>query len=171
MNVERPQAPAFPLTRSLATMLLLIGAGAAVVVGVLGLTGTTEQIPPALAGAAVAAIAGVLALLPMRLAAGSPLEQALMLGLLGTGIRLVATVAGVIVLMLALGMGRAAGLWTLGWYALLLGVEVRALTRYFGSLSGGGGAGRRQTTNDASPRRDDFNDDQTSIKLVEARPC
>ncbi|MFA9478984.1 hypothetical protein ACERK3_11880 [Phycisphaerales bacterium AB-hyl4] len=162
MNAETPTAPAFPVARSITTMLTAMVACVVLAVGVLIALGATQQIAPALAAAAVAMTAGVLALVPMRMARRSPLETAMLLALLGTGIRLVFTLLGLVFLIFVFSFDRAAtGLWTLGWYALLLATEVRLLARYFQSVSS---PDHRQASHEA-------NDHDPTRNALEKQPC
>jgi len=129
--------PPFPLWRSrgVLTGVMVVALSAAVVMlGGLGLVG---QLAPAMASAGMAYLAALAALEPMGRASRLSPQQAPVAGLLAIGIRLGGTVLGVAMLLLVGGFEPVpvAG-WTLGWYLLLLVVEVVIFARYLGRWQG-----------------------------------
>ncbi|MEX0887276.1 MAG: hypothetical protein WD009_12650 [Phycisphaeraceae bacterium] len=105
--------------------------------------GAAAQLGPASGAAAVALLAALAALLPMASAHRGPAQVLVMRALSGTIIRMFVTAMGLLLLTAGLGLERVAtSLWTLGWYATLLCVEVFILASYFRSLPGAlGGRG------------------------------
>ncbi len=137
---ETPTSPAFPLLTSVATLAAVLLGGAAVVAAGLWVAGWTGHILPAVGGAGVALAAGVVALLPLARARGKAIHLLPMLAMAGTGLRLVATCAGVLVLLLVLEAGLlTVALWALAWYMVALVIEVRLTTRYMQQATPGKG--------------------------------
>lgn len=170
MNAQPASIPAFPLTRSLLTMTALLAGGMVVAWAVLLAIGARGQLLPAGAGAVVALVAGTLALLPMHRAHRQPASVVFMRGLSGTIIRMFVTIAGVLVLLLAIGVDPLAGvLWAIGWYALLLMLEVGLLTRYFRHLPGGHHAAG--SASDQNPPHDATGKHDLAGNRLESRTC
>lgn len=134
LNPDKPMP--FPTARAWLALL-----GATVVGAVLGVVvclaiGHPEQIKMALATAGVCFAASLAALEPVRRAGRVSLERTPPAALAGIGIRLAVSLGGAAALIFALGFDqKPTVLWTLGFYLLLLVVEVRLLVRYFQSMT------------------------------------
>lgn len=135
-----PSVPRFAMAPSVAALVVAVGVGAAAVTGVLTALEHGGQVAPALGGATVALVAGILGLVPLHWADRRPAATAPMLAMAGTGLRVLATVGGALVLIALLEMPMpATALWTLGWYLVVMVFEITLLIRYFRSFPGGPG--------------------------------
>jgi hypothetical protein len=113
----------------------------------LGSLGQAAMLPAALGSGAVCWLAAGVALEPIRRASRGPdVQRVLAAALAAMGIRLGVSLLGLLALLgLAGWPPRETALWTLGWYLLLLVVEVVILVRYFNRLPGA----TQATRNDA----------------------
>lgn len=136
-------APPFALGRGVAALVVLVVGGALVVAAALAVMGAMEHLAPALAGAAVALVAGIVALMPLHWADRRPASTAPLLAMAGSGLRVGVTLLGAMVLIGVVQMAMpAAALWTLGWYLLVMVFEIALIVRYFRSLPGPPADGR-----------------------------
>lgn len=125
----------FPAVRAGLTLIGATAIGAGLATGVLLAIGHPGHIPIALATAGVCLVAALAALEPVRRAGRVSLERTPPAALAGIGIRLAITLLGAIALIYGLGFEqKPTVMWTLGFYLLLLMVEVRLLVRYFQSM-------------------------------------
>ena len=123
--------PAFPAT---ATSVILAGAtalGVLAAVAALLLSGHRDQVDAAWITAVVCLIAAVIAQMPVRWLSTQAPEGAAQGFLIGLIIRMLICAAAVLVLPFVSKVGQwSAGLWTVAWYVMLLGLEVVLLGRY-----------------------------------------
>jgi len=114
--------------------LITVAGGLAflVIVTILGATERWEQLVPAAGSGLACWLGAVVALLPVWRASRRNAERVPLAALAGMGARLLISAAGVAGLLGLAGLPVAATpLWALGWYLLLLAVEVGILVNYF----------------------------------------
>lgn len=141
------------MRRTLIALVVVVALAAAAVMAGLWAAGADEHTAPALAAAAVALVAGIVALLPLHWADRRPASAVPMLALAGVGLRGLTTVAGAAALIAGLGLpGTPTALWTLGWYLLVMVFEMTLLIRYFRSFTPAPPS-RRDAADERGPRR------------------
>ena len=159
-----PTVPRFAMGRNIAALAVLVAVGSLAVVAGLVAVDAREQVVPALGGAAVALLAGTVGLLPLHWADRRPPATAPMLAMAGTGLRMITTVFGALVLI---GAGElmmpAAALWVLGWYLVVMVFEIALLIRYFRSIPPGSQAGS-QTGGSGGTQQGSPNDRRTGSR-------
>ena len=136
MSTPEPNIPMFTVTQPALRVLAVTVVGAAASLGVVGLMGWSGQIVPCLAAAAVCFIAALISLVIVRSASRVSIQTVAICVTAGSIVRLILCVGGAALLIGALGFDkRPTVLWMLGWYLVILLLEVRIFTRYFQSLS------------------------------------
>ncbi|MEX0746332.1 MAG: hypothetical protein WD118_12075 [Phycisphaeraceae bacterium] len=131
-----PPNSTFPLARSVALLVLVACAGMAVAGLILAAGGWWAQLPYAAAGGAAALLGALLALTPLGFTHGKSAAQlgpaalaAMVIRPLVTGL---AVAAGVVLLNLPL---RPLLLWAVGFYMILLLVEVMLISRQLRTIT------------------------------------
>ncbi|MBI1371420.1 MAG: hypothetical protein GC159_01475 [Phycisphaera sp.] len=120
-----------PLARSMAILVGVCAACAAVAAGVLTSLGLTAHVPVALGTGAGCLLAAMVALVPVRLMSANQADGAVLGFLVGVMIRMM--LSGGVMALLVLGAGWplvSVGLWTAGWYLAMLAAEVTVVYRY-----------------------------------------
>lgn len=130
---ETPRLPTpFPAVQSVLILLAVGGLALLVVSAMLVSLGRGEQWPTAAASGAVCLLAAVVAMEPVRRGSRVSLERVVVSAMATMGIRLAVSAVGVALLVWLTPLPtRPTALWALGWYLLLLLVEVVILSRYF----------------------------------------
>lgn len=131
--------PTFPTTRAHARLVAVAVGGAAVVAAALLLAGQAAQATVALAAAGVCLAASIVSLEPIRMAANSAggLQRVMLAAMLSFPLRLAVVAGGVAALAALMKMPLfSLSLWAMGWYLVLLGVEVAFLAGYLKSAGG-----------------------------------
>lgn len=125
----------FPTARAWLALLGATAIGAAPAVAILLAVGHPGQVKIALGTAGVCLLASLAALEPVRWAGRVSMIHTPPAALAGIGIRLAVSLGGAAGLIFGLGFEqKPTVLWTLGFYLLLLVVEVRLLVGYFQSM-------------------------------------
>jgi hypothetical protein len=131
MNASQPLY-GFPAGRSAATLIAVAVVGAVVIGSVLLGMGASEHLGPSL-GAAGICLAGVLLALELvRRASRVSADRVAVAMLVGVGVRLVICGGGAWLLISVFDLAvRATALWMMGWYLLMLLIELRLFIRCF----------------------------------------
>ncbi|MDH3582822.1 MAG: hypothetical protein OER86_01250 [Phycisphaerae bacterium] len=127
--------PVFPLGRSLVAVVVMVAAYAALAASVCAALGHGEQIMIAIAAAGVCGIAGALALLPVWALSRVSEDGAVRGFMFGVGVRMLLTLIGFAILLLATGWSRpAVGAWVGGGYLVMLASEVTVIRSFLGRM-------------------------------------
>lgn len=128
---EGPPLPPFSLFRHGLVLSAVVAVTLAAAAAMLGGLGRWDLWPAALGGGLVCYVAALLALVPVARASRRAPHRVPMAALLGMGLRFAGSVVGLALLLLIAGLAPVpTAIATLGWYLLLLAVEVAMLVRY-----------------------------------------
>lgn len=139
--ITQPAAPPFPTLRAVGVLVGVTLAGGGAAVGGLLASGLDMAARHAGVTGAACGAASLLALIPIHRASrgrgGDRVQGVVMAGLAGVVVRLGVSLAVVAAAGFIFSLSsRPAALWALGWYLLLLVIEVTLLVRYFHTLPG-----------------------------------
>jgi len=143
-----PWLPPFPAVRGWLVFSSVAGLALLCTIAMLGSLGWRDQLAPAVATGLVCYGAALAAFEPVRRAARRSAQAVPVAAFLAMAIRLAGSLLGVGLLVLArvLAPVPAAG-WMLGWYLLLLVVEVVILVRYLRQWSPSPGGAQSRSLN------------------------
>ncbi|MFA7237624.1 MAG: hypothetical protein WC058_12235 [Phycisphaeraceae bacterium] len=131
-DTGRPIPSSFPIRQSLTVLATVWAAFATLCLATVFLLGHDDAWPVVIVTGAVCGLSSAIALLPLRIMSGHSPEGAAQGALVGVMVRMFLTLAGAAAVF-ALSPWRleAVAGWTVGWYLLLLSVEVTLIVRYF----------------------------------------
>ncbi len=126
----------FPLAKNLTIIAVVSVSAAAAALGVLFALDHTAQLPAMLIAAGVCTAGALLALVPLGMASGGQSKPLLGAAMIGMALRMIVSLGGAAALGAATGYGAKPVLaWTIGWYLLLLVLEVTMISRFMSRLA------------------------------------